>query len=124
MEILKINKSHYIDAVNSEPGDSTLCSKWVLSARQIKKIFSLSDKYKEQSVIKGGAWLWFPCEISGELVYNKKKWHFSINGAANAIWSDGKIYIYWGCSREECDDMFILPYQGRYYIGGGGDLVW
>ncbi|SQJ18892.1 Uncharacterised protein [Salmonella enterica subsp. enterica] len=43
-----------------------------------------------------GFWLWFPCEITGELIYNKKQWHFSINAAATAEWSDGKETIYWG----------------------------
>ena len=124
MRILKINKSHYIDATNSERGDATLCSKWTLNARQIEKIFSLSDKYKEMSDIMTEFWLWFPCEITGELVYNKKKWHFSINAAATAEWSDGKETIYWGCSREKCDDMFIVPYPKKNYIDGGGKLIW
>lgn len=87
MRILKINKSHYIDAANSERGDATLCSKWTLNSRQIEKIFLLSDKYKEMSDTMTGFWLWFPCEITGELIYNKKKWHFSINAAATAEWS-------------------------------------
>ncbi|EDW0823306.1 hypothetical protein ABX050_003128 [Salmonella enterica] len=124
MKILKINQSHYMSPYNKEPGDRNLCNKWVLNASQIEKIFSLSDKYKEMSDTMTGFWLWFPCEITGELIYNKKKWHFSINAAATAEWSDGKETIYWGCSREKCDDMFILPYPGRSYIGGGGKLVW
>ncbi|EDS4738540.1 hypothetical protein QB714_003748 [Salmonella enterica] len=124
MKILKINNPRYIDAVNSQPGDSTLCSKWSLSARQVKEIFLLSDKYNEMRDIMTGFWLWFPCEITGELIYNKKKWHFSINAAATAEWFDGKETIYWGCSKKKCDDMFILPYPGRTFIGGGGNSVW
>ncbi|HGB3317827.1 TPA: hypothetical protein ACIVBD_004471, partial [Salmonella enterica subsp. enterica serovar Wangata] len=114
----------YMSPYNKEPGDRNLCNKWVLNASQIEKIFLLSDKYKEMSDTMTGFWLWFPCEITGELICNKKKWHFSINAAATAEWSDGKETIYWGCSREKCDDMFILPYPGRSYIGGGGKLIW
>ncbi|EAU8701423.1 hypothetical protein EJ824_24300, partial [Salmonella enterica] len=98
MKILKINQSHYMSPYNKEPGDRNLCNKWVLNASQIEKIFLLSDKYKEMSDTMTGFWLWFPCEITGELIYNKKKWHFSINAAATAEWSDGKETIYWGCS--------------------------
>lgn len=100
MKILKINQSHYMSPYNKEPGDRNLCNKWVLNASQIEKIFLLSDKYKEMSDTMTGFWLWFPCEITGELIYNKKKWHFSINAAATAEWSDGKETIYWGCSRK------------------------
>lgn len=76
MKILKINQSHYMSPYNKEPGDRNLCNKWVLNASQIEKIFSLSDKYKKMSDTMTGFWLWFPCEITGELIYNKKKWHF------------------------------------------------
>lgn len=124
MRILKINKSHYIDAANSERGDATLCSKWTLNARQIEKIFLLSDKYKENGDIMNGYWLWFPCYISGELIYNNEKWHFSINAAATSEWSAGNKTIYWGCSKKECDDMFIVPYPKKNYIDGGGKLIW
>ncbi|ECX8974336.1 hypothetical protein CVW79_23650, partial [Salmonella enterica] len=79
MKILKINQSHYMSPYNKESGDRNLCNKWVLNASQIEKIFSLSDKYKEMSDTMTGFWLWFPCEITGELIYNKKNWHFSIN---------------------------------------------
>lgn len=96
MKILKINQSHYMSPYNKEPGDRNLCNKWVLNASQIEKIFSLSDKYKEMSDTMTGFWLWFPCEITGELIYNKKNWHFSINAAATAEWSDGKETIYRG----------------------------
>lgn len=61
----------------------------------------------------GYYWLWVPCEISGRLIYNNKEWFFSINAAATAEWSDGKDIIYWGCTKEECDSMFIMPYMGR-----------
>lgn len=71
-----------------------------------------------------GYWLWFPCYISGELIYNNEKWHFSINAAATSEWSAGNKTIYWGCSKEECDDMFIVPYPKKNYIDGGGKLIW
>ncbi|EEE2004615.1 hypothetical protein CI266_005071 [Salmonella enterica subsp. enterica serovar Kotte] len=111
--ILNINKPRYINAVHNVDGDFSLCVNWNLNQRQIEKVFLLSDKYKEESDIMEGYWLWFPCEISGELMENNKKWHFIINAAATASWSDGKNTIYWGCSKEECDDMFILSYAGR-----------
>ncbi|EHC69593.1 hypothetical protein LTSEMIN_2138, partial [Salmonella enterica subsp. enterica serovar Minnesota str. A4-603] len=44
MRILKINKSHYIDAANSERGDATLCSKWTLNSRQIEKMIMVQRK--------------------------------------------------------------------------------
>ncbi|WP_253897014.1 hypothetical protein [Pseudocitrobacter vendiensis] len=124
IQIIKINRSQYIDAVQNSPGDAELCSKWTLSDAQVKEIFSMSDRYENQSDIMGGYWLWFPCTISGELIHNKKKWHFSINAAATSEWSRGKETRYFGCAKEECDDMFIIPYMKRDYIGGGGKLIW
>lgn len=124
IQVIKINRSHYIDAVQNSPGDAELCSKWALSDTQIKKIFSISERYENQSDIMEGYWLWFPCTISGELIHNKKKWHFSINAAATSEWTHGKEKRYFGCTKEACDNMFIIPYQKRYYVDGGGKLIW
>lgn len=124
IQIIKINKSHYIHVVQNSPIDIDLCSQWSLSAEQVKKIFSLSERYENQSDIMEGYWLWFPCTISGELIHNKKKWHFSINAAATSEWTRGKETRYFGCAKEACDDMFIIPYMKRDYISGGGKLIW
>lgn len=123
MKILKINQSHYMSPYNKESGDRNLCNKWVLNASQIEKIFSLSDKYKEMSDTMTGFWLWFPCEITGELIYNKKNWHFLLMLLPR---QNGPMVRkrYTGVFQGKCDDMFILPYPGRSYIGGGGKLIW
>lgn len=112
IHVVHFNKSTYLgDNIGGD--DDNSCKEWRLSAKQIEKIFSLSGRYKDNSVTMGYYWYWFPCEISGEIMENSKVWHFVINAAATATWSDGKKTIYWGCSKEECDRFFIMPYQGR-----------
>lgn len=87
------------------------CKNWVLSNDDIINIFNISNKYHSNSIILDD-YYWLPCEIKGMLVYENEKWNFSINGAANALWNNGHSSIYFGCSKKECNSMFLLPYDG------------
>lgn len=87
------------------------CLNWRLSNVDIVKIFENSAMYQDREVISRH-YYWLPCEIKGTLTSENKEWNFTINAAAYAEWNDGHKSIYWGCAKDECESLFLLPYDG------------
>ncbi|EBS7636600.1 hypothetical protein CDR68_23185 [Salmonella enterica] len=86
------------------------CKDWSLTASQVKRIFDLSTKYPDNSVIVND-YYWLPCYIDGWLVVDGVRWDFSINAGATAQWHNDSGKIFMGCKKEECDSFFLLPYN-------------
>lgn len=78
---------------------------------QIKEIFTLSYRYKEEGEIKSYYWLWFPCEISGRLVSDNKVCDFVINAGTTAKWHAADENIYWGAPKKNVIPCLFYPIQ-------------
>lgn len=96
-----------------DPLTVVACKELSLSVGQIKSIFQISNNYVNNSSMMNH-YYWLPCDIKGWLIYNDVMIYFSINAAATAYWYDivKRERIYFGCNAIECEEYFLLPYNG------------
>ncbi|GAB3380124.1 hypothetical protein [Lysobacter fragariae] len=94
----------------SQPGagDEQLpkaCSAWRLSKAQVERFFASSSEYPQA---KPHEFYDLPCTISGTLTAEGRRWDFTINAAATAVWRSGSDERYWGCRAKACESMVLL----------------
>ena len=110
IQVTRIDSPRYTSEHANEIEENA-CRSWQLSSADIIKIFEISTIYQDNGEIHR-IYYWLPCEIKGKLVSDHKEWSFTINAAAHAEWNDGHQSLYWGCSKQECEPLFLLPYDG------------
>lgn len=111
IEILTVERPASVDGVDMTASE---CKEWQrgLTKQKIKYIFENSEKYPDSVLPYGDGYYYLPCIVEGELKSDGAKWHFSINAAATAVWTNDKNEnIAWGCDERGCSKLFILPYN-------------
>lgn len=108
------NKKHDVYVAGSvekvlqkAPDDAlvTACENWNIDSNAIKTVFTLSDEYTEYPYSQ---FYQTPCDITGDLVINGLKWHFSLNGGGIMTLSREDKTMYRGCSDTQCAPYILL----------------
>lgn len=109
VRILEIHPAKYdkrYDLIeSSEDVEANYCKSWGLTAEQAQHFFKISDEYLEGHF---RLFYWLPCNVSGVLESEGRKWQFSINQAASGVWRDGDAIRLWGCSVDECKNLNLM----------------
>ncbi|HBE6261958.1 TPA: hypothetical protein KMK45_003594 [Escherichia coli] len=112
IEILKVVRT---TSAENDTLPANECKAWQqqLTKEDIKFIFENSAKYPG-AYLPGDGYYSLPCTVEGVLKSDGKKWNFSINAAATAVWFNKKHEsIAWGCDSRECSALFLMAYDAE-----------
>lgn len=101
-----------VEKVLQKSSDNTLttaCKRWDIDRDAIKTVFRLSDEYTEYPYSQ---FYQTPCDITGNLVIDGLKWHFSLNGGGIMTLSHENKTMYRGCSDTQCSPYILLLTDG------------
>lgn len=99
---------------SSQELEETYCDSWSLTAEQAQRFFKVSDEYLEG---RFQLFHWLPCNVSGVLETEGRRWNFIINQAATGIWRDGDTVRLWSCTGEDCKQLnLMLPVDELEHI--------